>query len=457
MKIEFREPKATPVGFAQYIESIFVKYALNTVPLASINGHWNRDAKTSVLELDATELTRKLAQIQNFKFGGGSTNLNFTVNDGKYGSLTWQGLYNGPSYTTGVGNAQFGSNSIAAVSKLQELRTDIYASTKPLKSGAEEVPKGSIPQRLKKVLENLIKNFEEDLNKSTATGLDREILQFQHQKNQKVIDLWFSILQNSEDNPKLLKETHFALDQAISDHIARVYLSDTSNFFDTILQFCNDFRLVYVPALSPQSSAPNGKLLGTSNILDASPKSKTVNLETFSADVAGFNEPPITGVWVTGSGNAGIKLPSGLGSQIYGVWPEGSSLSYDGGVRRIAPPPWVPTPQPLNTKVDSTPKSLLSQPSSRVITINTTELADISKINFNIFTEWARLWYLDLKYANEVADIVVPLDLEWEVGKMYNLQNEKGSLMKGLAVDLQHNLSTKDGFTSVRFSHVRYT
>lgn len=456
MEVSFREPNASPVDFAQNLDTVVLQASINSIANASITGHRNVSAKTNAIELDAQDITASLSRIQKLKFTGSSSSFSFTVNDGNSNTLTWKGLYNGPNFTYGIGEANFGTESTSLVSKLNQLRTDIYASTKEIKSTETTKSGDSIVSRIRKVLENLIKNFEADLNRSTTSGLDREMLLYQHQRNKEPLQIWYSILQNSQDNPKLVSKTYFALDQAIDDHIARIYLSNSADFFNTIFQFCNDFRLVYIPALNSASSATYGQLKGTSLILDANAVSKKVNIDTFSAVVRNFEEPPVNSVWVSGSGNSGIKIPSGLGSKIFGTWPKSANVTYDGTVRRIAPPAWVPAPQPLNVKVSSVPSSLLSSQASRVIETNTKELADINKINFDIFTEWARLAYLELKYGNESALISIPLDLSWQIGTLYKVTNDKGTLFTGLLSSVGHRLSTRDATTTLDFTHVQY-
>lgn len=456
MDVSFREPRATPPSFAQLLESVSINLQLNSVPMAFISGHQNVDAKTTAIALDATQVTSTLSRLQGFKFSAGSQALAFTVRDGDQGTLNWDGLYNGPAYNYGIGQAQFGTNSIAAVSKLQQLRTDIYVSSEPLKTANSEPITGPVPVRLKKVLEKLVKNFLDELNRSTTVGIDREILLTQHQQNQEPLQIWYDILAQSEDNDYLLtKNSYLNLDDDVAEHIARVYLSSSGNFFNTLLQFGNDFRLTYIPPTSTGTTARYGKLKGTGKIINSSVKTKKINLEQFEADISGFNLPPVSAVWVVGVGNAGIKLGTGLGTQVYGIWPS-TATAYDGGVQRVDPPPWVATPTPLNVQTAST-KSVLGSSFKTVVTVNQKELTDISKKHFNIFTEWARLWFADLKWANETVTINMPLDVTWELGSFYDVSNDKGKLFRGLVESISHRLSTRDAATTVRFSHVQYS
>lgn len=455
MNVSFREPRATPPSFAQKLDAVSINYQINSIPNAFISGHQSKDAKTSAIELAASDVTQTLAKLQSFKFSPGTQTLQFSVQDGNSGNLSWNGLYNGPSYSYGIGQAQFGTNSIATISKLQQLRTDIYASPKPSQSGAPETITGTVPVRLKKVLENLIKNFLSYLNTGSVTGLEKDILTVQHQQNQEGLQIWYDILQQSEDNESLIGSNSYTeLDEAIADHITRVYLSNSGSFLNTMLQFGNDFRLTYLPPSPSTPAAQYGKLKGTSKIISDGAKSKKINLEQFEADISGFNVPPVTAVWVMGEGNVAMKGGAQIGLQVYGIWPK-TAGTYDGGVQRVAPPPWVPTPQPLNVGTSPT-KTILGSGAESIVKANQSQLSDIAKKHFNIFTEWARLWFVDLKYANESATVTTPLDLTWEVGQFYNVTTDKGFLFRGMAERINHRLTTRDAVTTVSFSHVQY-
>lgn len=459
MNVSLRTPRASASSFIKgNLDAVVIDLALNTVPVFNISSNPDIDAKNSAIDFDAQDVISQLTKIQKFKFSGGTQSVSVSVSDGAGGSGTVKGLYNGPSYSFGDGLVSFGSNIISAVSALQQLRTDIYAAPTASKSGdGGSPPVGTIPNRLKEVLKTIIKNFEEYMNSNATTGLDREIILTQHKQNQKAIQIWYNILDYSnEDNYYLLTDTYLALDEAITDHITRIYLSNSNNFFNAVLQFCSDFKMVYIPPSSDPSNGPYGKLKGISNIF-ASPLSKRINLVMFNADIRGFNTPAINSVWVTGDGNMGMKLGGESSTQIFATWPTTDKTEYTGRVYKVPPPPWVPQPSPLNFQVETVPKTLRSKQAVTIINISNKNLSDIQKLHFNIFTEWARLWFIDVLYSNEIASIELPLDLSWQPGMYCNVSSGGGKLFKGLVNSVRHELTVKNARTTIDFSHVVYS
>jgi hypothetical protein len=455
MSSELRTPRATAGGFSNNtLDSATIALRLNEVPIASMSGNPSVNAKYSAINALDAVVFNNLKQLQAKKFAGGSQKVYLTMSDGSGGGIGWSGLFNGPTYQFSSRSLQFGTNAIDEVAKLQQLKTDIYVKSSQVKSGQSQFASGTIHNRLKEVLEKKVSAFQDTLEMSGKSGLDKEALIAQHEANQEPLKIWYSILNASSkaDNPGLFAESYLTLDESIEDHISKTYLNGTSNFFDTMMQFCTDFRLVYVP---PTGSG-YGQLVGIDKIFN-SPTSSRVILTDFSASISGYNVPPVNAVWVVGKGNIETKSGQLEGdSQIFAIWPPTEATQYSGRVQRVPPPIWLPNPAPLNVDVQPT-KSLKGEATLSILKIQSKKLEGIEKINFNILQEWARLWFIDLVYGNETTTISMPLDLSWAPGTYCNVSSGGGDLLKGLVNAVRHDLSVTDASTTVEFTHVQYT
>lgn len=457
MSLEVRSPRATCSGLTNNkLDQVVITLTVNSISTANLSTNPNVNAKDKSVNVLANDVVQELKTFQNKKFSKSSQDITVNIYDGAQHTFVWQGLINGPAYSSSANHVRFGINAISKIAKLDQLKTDIYFKLQPAKTFSKEFT-GSVPVRLRDELKNLIEGWTAAIEQNTQLGaLDKQILLAQHAKNQEVLPIWYDILDHSDDNADFIDNSQSQINTSISRYIKDIYQQPTNNFFTTMLQFCNDFKLTYLPPHN--SDTEYGKLRGTSNLF-ATPVSKKINIIGLSSDVGNLFVPPINSVWVSGEGS--IVKKTGLlepGIKLFAAYPAGSDTEYTACTQRIPPPPWLNELMPIKTAAVKNAEKPTLDPKPQTIFFDSVGKAttDIAKIKLKILTKWAQLWFQDLAYANETVTLITPLDLDWEIGKYYNVENGENKLFTALASNVRHTLTIQDANTMIQFSHVKY-
>ena len=456
MIVEIRKPRAFCSGLSKNkLDQTTISLTVNSVSTATLSTNPDVDAKNQAVNVLASDIVAELKDFQTKKFSKGSQDIKVNIYDGVGDFYIWQGLVNGPAYTGSADYVSFGINAISKVAKLQQLKTDIYFKIQPAKT-FEPAATGSVPMRLRGELELLIKGWKSAIEQNTDLGsIDKEIILAQDSKNQEVLPIWYDILDQSDDNADFIDDKEPQINRSISEYIRAIYQQPTNNFFSTMLQFCNDFKLTYLPPNN--SDTEYGRLRGTSNLF-ASSSPKTVKLVTLYADVGNIFVPAINSVWVAGEGSmykkTGTQEP---GTKLFAAYPAGSATKYTSCTQRVPPPAWLKDLMPIRSGdiTKATPRGL--DPASQTAFFDAVEMSakNTASAKLRILNKWAELWFQDLAYANETVTLVTPLDMSWEIGKLYSVTSDS-TLFTGLASNIKHTLSIKEANTTVQFSHVKY-
>lgn len=453
------------LGGDSKISSVVVSSAINS--LTSVNVSVLPDAgQGTVQEVGAPDVISALAGYQQKKYAGNSSEVTVNVNDGQK-DATFKGVIAQPAYVVGPTNFNFSVGCTGGGYQVQALRTDIYSSPSGsrLKEGTASPPSGSVTERLRGVLEQMISNWQKDLDgKALSTDpIGLKIAQRVHEQNKDGLAAWYAILDASKvEFPGLTGSPE--IDVYIAQYITEVYLGASENFFDTIMRFCAAFKMIFVPGTGSGKSA--GKLVSMSEVV-GNPTGQAALVDELNITLGDAASAPVVAVVVKGLGSVEFKGSANEddgAERTYAIYPPNIGSS-KGRIMAISPPPWLisayaPTALgegELATGLDPT------QYLSSVQTPRTASVSDLLKQQGVILSAWARMHYLDAALSDSTAIVGCALDVTWEVGKRYNVSRRGGGAMfAGFLSQLTHTLVLESAAgqgkgmarTQLVFSHV---
>ncbi len=473
MNTEIRIPRATALieNVAIKVSAVSISATASGFPSCSLSVHPPGTEKgAKAVELGADYIIRALEAFQRTKFEGVSTASTVDLDDGNKGTLRFVGYLSQPEHQISRSSFSFGVTLVGLGALVQNLRTNIYASTQGAihKSVTADAKTGSIAARLKTVLQAMIKEWQTDVQNS-ALALEPDDLALNqriHANNAQSLVVWYAILTASEATTNIASINGATDDVAasITEFIRALYLQASGDFLSVMLSFCDAFKLRYVPALSFEGADRFGKFVSMDYVADNAIE-KEVSSETLATSLGARNSLATAGTLVRGLGNLQQKDAAQEDNppveRVMAFWPL-ATAQRAGLVAETTPPPWLPAPYaPTDSDIvgeidgDLDPTQVLAN----VIRPKLDSLDRTRTAHRKILEEWARFFFIDSSLGNDTVVLQVPLDFTWKPGTRYKVRKTDGGvLVTGFLASLSHSFAVEQkdaqATTVLTFTHV---
>jgi hypothetical protein len=455
-------------------DSVELFINVNSFPYASVKFH-DKGAWSEKRSSVPTDMSSKMAADQISMYSGTSTSSAIQINDGLGGNIQMSGYSSGTAYNLLVGSiGQIGS-IIHRSSILDNLNTGVYTfgagPSKPDEDLSAPNGSGSYSSWMSSYLKWMITRWEAEKINSSADEFTKKLKDQIHTLNAESLQAWYSVLDTSEDtNSKLesLSNSKIAVmfKKAMHNALLHVYTNSYGSFMQTIQQICIMFQLMYIPAVEDGF----GKFVPIRKAVEQELE-KNVSILQMNITAGAKSTQPITQVVVHGLPGL-VHKEGGQGNRpnaaepALSIFPD-SSVASAGRVYRTAAPIWLPVyMHPTKTDI-STEESDLDPDSYTQARLQENKAAreymdsDVK----GLVDEWAKDLYVNLSLSPSSAQLLVPLDVTWEIGKTYKVTatGPKGqdpkNLFTGFLYGISHRLSSSsqspEATTRLMFTHVQ--
>ncbi len=470
-KTQVARPKATVIfggasGATVSPESITLTIQVNSFPRADIRYHDKGDtnkARSAVPE----DLATKLAQDQTSMFEAASSARVF-MEDGLGGSISFRGYQTNSSYEIMTGGIGYSASAVHASAVLDTLQTSVYRFGNKLWRDYANTPKGggTYSSWMSAVLERMLEEWNTHVQTGNLDELTKATVIRAHNNNEVGLTALRAVLSASTDKNQKLTElgTDDNFKKNITFAIFNIYASSYGSFLQAIQQFGLQFQTIYVPDIGEGF----GKYIRTSDVIQQE-LTKKVHIMRMYLSAGAKSIVPVTQIMVQGMPadywRAGYDNHTKfMASPAISTFPPNVTT---GRVYVVSAPSWLPT----DTTPERTTEAEGKQAPDPAAYADNRTLVDkehrkeLDTTVRETIDEWAKNIYIDMALADSSAQITVPLDFTWEIGKVYKITAEgaKGQknkdLFTGFLAGITHNLSslqdTPQAYTSLMFTHVQ--
>ena len=444
-------------------ESIDVIMQVNAFPRVSVRYHDQGDtnkARKAVPE----NLASKLASDQRTMFES-ATSAQVSVYDGIGGRLGFSGYQVNSSYEIMTGGIGYSAGIVHSSAALDTLQTSIYRFGNTQHRTAADTPAGGTTYSswISATLERMITDWQDHIENGNLDELSKATAVRAHANNELGLRAFRAVLAASEDeNPKLeALGTDYTFKETLSSAIFNMLTGSYGSFLQTVHQFGLQFQTVYIPS----ASDGYGKYVLTSSLVE-NPLEKSVNIIRMTLSAGSKSILPVTQVMAQGLPTDSWRPDVVRFSAMPGlsVFPPNVT---SGRVYVVSVPSWLPTDtKPLynQSQQGKLPPDPASYEDKR--TLQDKEHREMLDTTVReAIDEWTKNIYVDMALADSVAQLHVPLNFSWEIGKVYKISSEgaKGqgskNLFTGFLAGISHSLSSlhdaPQAYTSLMFTHVQ--
>lgn len=453
-------------------ETITIQASVNAFPRATITYH-DTQATGSTRSMIPSDMSSKMAADQSRMFEA-TPGTSVFVDDGLGGRLAFSGYTSSSMYeimASGVGQSAAIVHSSALLDSLQ---TAIYRFSESSHRHVDEAAVGSSTYTswMSAVLDKIMEKWAEGMSDALLDSESREIAEIAHNNNEGALALWRQVLNASTDETEHLSKfaqgTMMGFRNSLNGAISSIYFGGFGSFLQAMQQFGLQFQLVYVPSLD-QSGA--GKFIRISDMLtEGEEKEAHISQMAISAGMRGLI--PVTQVMVYGATSTErregtSRAPKFIPAPGLSVFPPDAA---SGRVYITSAPPWLPTIVHATIQDVPDPDPGMGPPDiDRYRRIKTNQDKNVRKYLDttvrDVLDEWTKNMYADMALADATAQLSVPLDLTWEIGKVYKVtaKGAKGEgsrpLFTGFLAGIGHSLASTHesprASTTLNFTHVR--
>jgi hypothetical protein len=472
-RTQIARPKASATIGGQSIspESVRVTASINSFARVDLRYHNKTETNKAISAVPET-LSQELAADQKIMFEA-AEGADISIEDGLGGTLKFKGYQTNSSYEITPGAIGYAASIVHNSAVLDTLQTSVYKHGNTYFRDVASLPKGGekYSSWMSVVLEKMISSWDAHVN-GTSTVLDdlskAEYVRA-HENNARGLAAFRKYLAACNDpNPKLsafAESSEFL--KAMNLTIFNTYGNSYGSFLQTIQQLGLQFQTIYVPDL--------GDGVGTSIVSSSLVKqelSKKVHILSMLLSAGAKNIIPMTQVILSAGpstywrADETKKANKFLPGTTVSVFPPGTT---QGRVYVVSAPGWLPTSiTPRLSAADI--EAGKGSPDPAAYGDKRTMQDEKARNNMkkpvrDMMDEWAKNVYVDMALADSVAQITVPLDLTWELGKVYKVTTTgaKGQKFKklftGFLSAMSHNLSSihdsPHAYTSLMFTHVQ--
>lgn len=471
-KAEIRKPEAYLSSSGLSPDSVEVTFQipvstrLEGAPHASLTVHATSGSSSpETVSPVATDLISLMAEDQR-KMYEDPEPTSLTIFDG-LDEMVFSGFLFSPGYSISFGRLGHTKRVTHGLAKLDNLNTAIYRPP-PGEPGAEAaaykldgavIDGGDSPTEwMKVVLEYMIENKDFD---SSGDENDEALRENIHTNNEEALKIWYEILDNSEVEIPGISE--FGPD--VAGAIQAIYMGTSSSFLGAIANFSAQFQMLLIPDMEGSS----GKFISYADVVTGEAEDKKAEVSSLYIAAGSQSFLPVTQVVMKGiplsffRGETATTGPSGLPTVVAG-YPVSNSAG--GKIEIITSPSWMPLDAWTDDSGDSASESGDSLDLSAYKASVELQGAEGEKITIDsgkIATEYCRNHYLNSALMQSTANVSIPLDVTWEIGKRYKVaqfgNNDEGiPLFTGFLAGITHSLSSSPGSinasTSLMFTHV---
>lgn len=449
-------------------EHIRITAQINSFPRVDVRFHdiGEPNKSRSVVPED---LAAKIAADQTSMFEAAAS-ASVSMEDGLGGTISFKGFQTNTSYELIYGGVGYSAAAIHTSAIVDTLQTSLYKygnltfrEIAPLITGDS-----TYSSWMTAALDHILERWDATaLKTDNLDAISKAFAQRAHTNNEKGLAAWREILKASKDInehlPSIKTSALFSGDLVTA--IIGIYLNSYGSFLQTIQQFGLQFQLIYVPDMG----SGYGKFICAKDTIQQE-LTKKVHIMRMQLSAGAKSAIPVTQVSVNGlPGNSwrddNLNRSKFLPAPSISMFPPTVT---SGRVYAVNFPGWLrlsaAEPEKESKEEGSGPPDPAAYADKRILqdvkfreTIDTTVL--------KIADEWAKNVYVDMALADSTAQITVPLDLTWELGKTYKVTTEgaKGqknkNLFTGFLAGFSHNLSSSQvspqAYTSLMFTHVQ--
>jgi hypothetical protein len=468
-----RQPKATcdVQGIpATAVSGVSVMLQAGAWATAEIQFH-PRDAEGKATRVFSRDVAKLLGAIQTRCFSNRTEpDASITMDDGNKGSLSFKGFSVSPQYMLVAGMVDRKVMLVHRAAMLDALKLGIY-QWQGSDWNAQNKPANGVSwaARIKSATEFLVKNGASKWKE--LSNSDLELKAQQHQQNQKLLPLWYSLLEDSaeattsEGLAKLNSELADNINRGLGSTILDYLSSSSDGFWSTISQLCSTFQLLYVPGTGDSA----GRLIRLRDVL-GKPQDMEVDIVECSFTNGSTGVVPLQQVLVQGKGDAKWNNTDEKPPQTLAGWPERPENT-TGQVLLTALPQWL---MPLEAVAGGAfvPASVRTAAPGISDTINIKTYQEKfssiiqrsrlvqSEAVLMLLREYVRNLYSDRCLAGTGFSMTVPLNLKAQPGTRYTVKEGSDTLFEGFLASVTHTMEIPPGgaqgsaATRLQFSHV---
>lgn len=477
------------------VDSVELNFEINNIPYAEVSLH-SSDGAVTVKEFTAAMQLEEMAQLQEYLFGEreGISRVTVTSEGDDAGSWSFGGIPVGPTKNAGRGSVSNRIKLMGVDLRLNALRPYIYGPSITDIANAEgelenaTAPDGdNIMDRLLQILKKRMEFFGDGNNTNLSSfnsASTAEMARTIHNANQTNLTFLEQVVSNSDE---AVYESFQDLDArpehekrqlkgSINGMLAELGLTSDSNFFNTLLDVAAAFQLYYVPSME---GTELGRFRPLRTMTDNSDnEEKVININNIVSTAGDYNYGPCQQVLVQGvfqmdvanvdneSKSESFVVPELQASTIF-VYPQTANVT-NGNFRIVGPPTWLPTTIEMfedRNNVAEIPAAGgwdIEDYISSVDRIHGLMENVMKDVYLKIVEEYASNIYAQVALASFICTVQIPLDMSWELGKRYTVQDSDGTvLFKGFLQRMSHNVSgLREGLnatTYLTFTHVEYS
>lgn len=433
---------------------------LNDFARASAQIYPSPPSTSATADIPYSKIASMLGQVQTRSMSQSKPAFNGSISTDS-STVTLTGHETGPSFAISPGSFNPGVNGVHYTALIQRLNMVLYIGST---SVIQDIKEPDIPKRILAIVQAVVRNWLTKVYPDMASS-DKDVASQIHEMNTEPLQILQRILGSSTsheiDGLAALAKSAPAVHQSINNWIYRSLTGSGDNFWGSFLTLAQSFGMIYAPDFG--TSTQNGRLIGIREAFAAAEE----KLECSSVQWSNTLErpdTPITHVVVprVSSGHLrgyveNSKLMPGQTVQAFVRYPSGK---YDGRGHIMSVPPFLGTV--FQNVAASAAWGEAMQPGQLRDSIQkqADNVATSVEALRAFLTGLARRTLNLLQVQGVTANLQLPLDPSWQVGKAYTVGLEGQKLFTGLLAQCQHSVASSEGspqaFTKLAFNHVQW-
>lgn len=455
-------------------DSMKMRIAVGQDPTVSVSAFSGPDAARSSQPALSAEAASMMGQAQQTAAQGEpKKDFDMLVKDGAGTSLRFRGIVAGPTYQMDSQGKAI-RPAIAAISEsglVANLKLSIYVGadkdpTAPLEKRnillGSRTDSPNLAQRMLDLTDAMIEMWLR-YRISSTDRISERIKGNVHLANESgPLEIWRTILTNSLETLNLewlssMKDSP-TINLIFNNELLGMLRSPTGSFRDTISRICSAFNLQYVPLPdgSPGRLEPREKRVTGDIVQKIIPATSVFMGGELPQSLLPVQQVLIMGKVRSGILEAGVQTKDGEGLLSVAGYPQNATTA-NGNILTIPLPFYLEFYQMVTRSGQSTRKSPPIDYAPKAFR----KLRDITQTHLSareagLMNSFAKSMYNDAALSNYSAQIFVPLNLTWQVGRRHELSTGGTPLFRGFLNSVEHTVSRGEMGTSLDFTHVEY-